>query len=364
MGSKAADGGPAAGHGGWVPFLLGGLAGSGIFKRFGALGTREGEGSPERGERFLRLIEAGHPIPPGAVVSRVAGVGADIRAVRWPAPEGAAPAGTVLICTGRSEFIEKYLFVAAELRARGFAVVAFDWRGQGLSQRPLRDAHKGHVDRFSDYEGDLLAVVEQVVKPFCPGPLFGLAHSMGGAIALNAAADNPGLFRRLVLSAPMVEIARLPFAGTARAVARLCRHGGLARSFVPGGRGRSLLFRAFESNLLTSDEARYRISLDHMAVEPRLMLGAPTLGWLHAAFEAMSRLHAADYPERMRTPVMAVVPGADRVVEPRATERLVSRLRASRVVTVPGSRHEILMERDQFREQFWAAFDAFVPGSG
>ncbi len=33
-------------------------------------------------------------------------------------------------------------------------------------------------------------------------------------------------------------------------------------------------------------------------------------------------------------------------------------------MTVPGSRHEILMERDAFREQFWAAFDAFVPGSG
>jgi lysophospholipase len=28
-----------------------------------------------------------------------------------------------------------------------------------------------------------------------------------------------------------------------------------------------------------------------------------------------------------------------------------------------GSRHEILQERDLIREQFWAAFDAFVPGA-
>ncbi|RYC32411.1 alpha/beta hydrolase [Lichenibacterium minor] len=355
MGSTATDGGSTAGprRGGWLaPFL-------------GRRAAADGERFAPRGERPFRLVDAGHPIPPGAVVSRVVSGDADIRAARWPAPDRAGPAlGTVLICTGRSEFIEKYLVVVAELRARGFAVVVFDWRGQGLSRRPLGDAHKGHVDRFSDYEGDLFAVVEQVMEPFCPRPWYGLAHSMGGAIALNAAADHPDLFRRLVLSAPMVEIARLPFAGTARAVARLCRYGGLATSFVPGGRGRSLLFRAFESNLLTSDPARYRISLDHMRVEPRLVLGAPTLGWLHAAFGAMARLHAADYPERMRTPVLAVVPGADRVVEPRATERLVSRLRASRVVAVPGSRHEILMERDMFRQQFWAAFDAFVPGTG
>ena len=348
------DGEPAAGlrRGGW-------------FKpRLGRVDVADRDRSRPQRERLFRLVDAGHPIPPGAVVSPVASRDTAIRAARWPAPGRDGPNnGTVLICTGRSEFIEKYLFVVAELRERGFAVAIFDWRGQGMSQRLLGDARKGHVGRFSDYEGDLLAVVDQVMEPFCPKPWFGLAHSMGGAVALNAAADHPGLFRRLVLSAPMVEIARLPFAGTARALARLCRYGGLAHGVVPGGRGRALLFRAFERNLLTSDEARYRISLDHMRVEPGLVLGAPTLGWLHAAFGAMARLHAPDYPERMRTPVLAIVPGADRVVEPRATERLVSRLRASRVVTVPGSRHEILMERDQFRDQFWAAFDAFVPGS-
>jgi lysophospholipase len=28
-----------------------------------------------------------------------------------------------------------------------------------------------------------------------------------------------------------------------------------------------------------------------------------------------------------------------------------------------GARHEILMESDPIREQFWAAFDAFIPGT-
>ena len=333
-------------------------------RRGGWLGPRARRPEAADVERLFHLVDAGYPIPAGAVVSCVASNGTALRAARWPAPDrDAAAPGTVLICTGRSEFIEKYLFVVTELRARGFAVVVFDWRGQGLSQRPLGNARKGHVDRFADYEGDLLAVADQVLRPFCPEPWFGLAHSMGGAIALNAAADHPGLFRRLVLSAPMVEIARLPFAGTARAAVRLCRYAGLGRRFIPWSRRRAVQRRSFDNNLLTSDERRYRISLDHMQVEPRLKLGAPTLGWLHAAFTAMTRLQAADYPERMRTPVLAVVPGADRVVEPRATERLVSRLRASRVVTVPGSRPEILMERDLYRQQFWAAFDAFVPGT-
>ena len=39
------------------------------------------------------------------------------------------------------------------------------------------------------------------------------------------------------------------------------------------------------------------------------------------------------------------------------------RLRAGSHLVMPGSRHEILMEQDRYRAQFWAAFDAFVPGS-
>ena len=313
----------------------------------------------------LDLVEAGTPIPPGAVVGPVRSGDAILRAARWMEPVGTLEPspGTVLICTGRSEFIEKYFEVVGELRARGFTVVVFDWRGQGLSGRSLRNPRKGHVVHFADYRDDLFAVADQVLGPFCPRPWYGLAHSMGGAIAIAAAAERPELFRRLVLSAPMVRLARLRFEPTLRLLARILRYGGLGRAFVPGGRGRASLFGSFERNVLTSDPVRHARVLALLGAEPRLGLGAPTVGWVHAAFEAMTRLDAPDLPERIRTPVLAVVPGLDRVVAARATERLVSRCRGGRVVDVPGCRHEILMERDVFRQQFWAAFDAFVPGS-
>ena len=331
----------------------------------GAVAEADARASPLDRIPALTLVGAGMPVPAGAVVAPVRSGDAILRAARWmgpiDGPEGSP--GSVLICTGRSEFIEKYFEVVGELRARGFTVVVFDWRGQGLSGRSLRNPRKGHVVHFADYQGDLFAVADQVLAPFCPRPWFGLAHSMGGAIALGAAAERPDLFRRLVLSAPMVGLARLRFETTLRLVARVLRYGGLGRTFVPGGRGRAGLFRSFEKNLLTSDPVRYARVLRFIEAEPRLSLGAPTVGWVHAAFEAMMRLDAPSLPERIRTPVLAVVPGLDYVVDPRATERLVSRFRGGRIVDLPGCRHEVLMERDAFREQFWAAFDAFVPGS-
>jgi lysophospholipase len=38
-------------------------------------------------------------------------------------------------------------------------------------------------------------------------------------------------------------------------------------------------------------------------------------------------------------------------------------LRLSSLLTIDGARHEILQEADFYREQFLAAFDAFVPGN-
>ncbi len=58
-----------------------------------------------------------------------------------------------------------------------------------------------------------------------------------------------------------------------------------------------------------------------------------------------------------------VAAALDRVVSFRAIEALVGELRAGAHIVITGARHELMMERDSVREQFWAAFDAFIPGS-
>ena len=316
----------------------------------------------------MNLVETTEKAPPHGIVSPV--VASDrvvLRTARWPPAsrfgKPSEPVGTVVICAGRSEFIEKYFEVVDELRQRGFQVVVFDWRGQGLSDRALRNPHKGHVRGFAEYERDLAALTQQVLEPFCPRPWFGLAHSMGGPIALQFAAHRPEVFQRLVLSAPMIEIAGLPSPDLLRLLAKWCRFAGLGRSFVPVGRRRSLFVSSFERNVLTSDPGRFERTAALLKAEPRLLIGSPTVGWLSSAFEAMAALDEDDFTRRFRTPTLVVMPGADRVVTTRAVERLVARLRATSLVIVPDARHEILMERDSLRQQFWAAFDAFIPGT-
>src|SRR6201994_469562 len=79
--------------------------------------------------------------------------GVELRFARWAPPPGRK--GTVCLFQGRAEFIEKYFETVRDLRARGFAVATLDWRGQGLSERQLRNTRKGYVRDFAEYDLDL-----------------------------------------------------------------------------------------------------------------------------------------------------------------------------------------------------------------
>jgi lysophospholipase len=302
-----------------------------------------------------------NPAPPDAIVSVVRTADdVHLRVVRW-VPEG-EPLGTIAIFQGRAEFIEKYFEVAGELLARGFAVVAMDWRGQGLSDRDLKDARKGHVDDFAFYERDLDALQQQVLQFLCPQPAFAIGHSMGAAILLAQARAGRSPFARMVLSAPMIDLYGLRLPRLVRAMAEGLDMVGLGTAFVPRGSRTSILERGFEGNVLTSDAARFARLEGILKAAPQLGLGDPTVGWLNSAFRLMDEFADAEYPRRTLTPILMLGAGADRVVSNLAVERFGTRLKVGRLIVIADARHEILMERDPIRAQFWAAFDAFIPG--
>ena len=303
-----------------------------------------------------------NPAPAGAVPARLRAIdGVPLRAVRWH-PQGEAR-GPVLIAPGRAEYVEKYFETVGDLLSRGLVVVVFDWRGQGMSGRELDDRRKGHIDDFSLYLRDLDAILDQVLEPFCPKPWFALGHSMGGAILIDQARKGGSPFERLVLTAPMIGLRNLRFPTGARVLAGALDMLGAGGAFVPMARKVPYpLVVPFDNNMLTSDEGRYARMGATLRAAPHLGLGDPTIGWVNAAFRLMDSFADPEYPRRTLTPTLVVAAGDDRVVDTGATEHFASRLKAGRLLVLDHAAHEILMERDVFRERFWAAFDAFVPG--
>jgi len=303
-----------------------------------------------------------NPVPDGAVVGTFKTPdGVTLRFARFAPPAGRK--GTLCLFQGRAEFVEKYFEVVHDARQRGFAVATLDWRGQGLSQHALSDRRKGHITDFTQYEVDLEAFMKEVVLPDCPPPFYALGHSMGSSVLIRAAYRNRRWFDRVVLSAPMIDLHLVGMPRLARTTVSMMRLVGMGSSYIPGGGATAIASRPFAGNPLTSDPVRYARIGAEIEAEPALGLGSPTIAWTAAAFQTMADFADPAFPSHIRQPLLLVAAGQDMIVSTQATEQFAIRLRAGAHLIVPGSRHEILMEQDRFRGQFWAAFDAFVPGS-
>ncbi len=301
------------------------------------------------------------PVPEGAVSGFVdTPDGVRLRHARF---EATAPfRGTVVLLHGRTEFIEKYYEVIGELRGRGFAVATFDWRGQGLSSRLLKSPTLGHVRRFSDYLTDLDTMMRQVILPECRPPFFALTHSMGGAILMEALHQNRNWFERSVLSAPMLDLSMVKIGPGLRALSAVLCAVGLGGFPVPGGTKKPFALDPFETNLLTHDAERYARASAFVREHELLGLAAPTNRWMNEAMGQMLRFRDPEYARHTGAPMLIVAAGADPVVSTPFLNTFASALPNGKTVVVPGAKHEVMMEDTLYREQFWAAFDAFVPG--
>jgi len=141
------------------------------------------------------------------------------------------------------------------------------------------------------------------------------------------------------------------------------RLAGRGSGYVPGGTATVLASLPFIGNVCTSDPVRYARTAAVLEAEPALGLGSPTIAWADAAFKVMGQFSSRSYPARIRQPILIAAAGNDQLVSTPAIEDFAIHLRAGSHLIVAGAQHELIMEQDQFRGQFWAAFDAFVPGS-
>jgi len=268
--------------------------------------------------------------------------------------------GTVVLLTGRGEFIEKYATeVIGELLGRGLSVIALDWRGQGLSSRPLTEHDAGHIDSFATYIADLKLFMDTIVAPQAKAPVIALCHSMGGHILLRYLAEHgAGPLTSAVIVSPMTGLLREMFL---RSMLLLMPEiAAMDHRYLFGTGPFLFLARDFAANFVTHDERRYRFTEAWFRADPRLSLGGPTVGWARQAARSMTASLAPGYLERIDLPILLFTAGQDQIVDPASHGPVAARLRRVEHITIAESKHEIMMETDDLRARFWEAFDAFV----
>lgn len=279
--------------------------------------------------------------------------------VRLRAAElGRGPKGTVLIFNGRTEYIEKYGEAGTRFAQAGLGTLTLDWRGQGLSDRLLRDDVVGHVGRFADYQMDIAALIDWARETGMPEPWHLLGHSMGGAIGLRALVSGLPV-RRAVFSGPMWGI-RLNALARALAwgVTHITHLSGLGGRIVPStGRTPYPLSADPSDNLLTHDPDMLAWMRDQLEAEPRLGLGGPSLTWLREALrECRSLQHITD----PGAPSLTLLGSREAIVDPDAIHAMTGRWRDATLEVVADAAHEVLMERTHLRDPAYRKITGFL----
>ena len=304
---------------------------------------------------FVHIDE--NPCPAGAEFAGLAMPdGAVLRAAYFRAENGTGPC--VVLLPGYAEFIEKYFEVIGELQGRGFDVAILDWRGQGFSSRLVRDIHKGHLDDFKTHIEDFRTFLSTFVRARTDGRLLLLGHSMGGAITLLYL-EQGGAPEAAVLSAPMTDL--FPSAGKrllTRVSSEIACLLGLSHAQPPQFATR----RVAGEDELSHDPRRVALFAALQDAAPSAVIDRPTWGWLRAAIRATDKIRASKALAASPTPVLLFSARQETLVDPASHEQLACDLQNARLVRLPSSAHEILMETDDIRAVFWSEFDAFSQG--
>lgn len=308
------------------------------------------------------IATAEAPIPEGARAYWYEGAGgARLRAMI--APSSGPARGAVVLSPGRTEAIEKYFEVTAELQARGFFVLVHDWRGQGLSHRLLPDRLKGHADDIADFLHDFRRLLDGA-EARLPRPWILLGHSMGAALNALSLQAGEQRFSAAFFSCPMMGVAAVRgLPGPAHLVARAMVRAGRGGDYIARD-GFDPMLGPFEGNILTHDARRYERWRACLRACPELAIGGPTWGWLDFALDCGRRLARPSAARGADLPLTVVAAGEERLVVNAAARRWAERAPLGRYAQIAGARHEVLMETDARRALAWREFDALVARTG
>jgi lysophospholipase len=266
--------------------------------------------------------------------------------------------GTICLLGGRTEYMEKYFQTIRKLNQKGMDVFSFDWRGQGLSTRIIKNRRKGYIRNYKDYVDDLSVFIEKILKKKASEPCIIMGHSMGGHIIIRYLHDHENIFNSAILISPMIDIQTFPVPKSIlQRIIRILVKAGYDKVYLPGGD--SLMKNKFKGNALTSDQIRFEKAQKFVIDNPDVAIGGVTLGWLNASFDSINLLNQPGYVEKIKTRILIFSADKDRIVCNRAQVRLCKRLPNCRLIKVSGSSHEILQEKDAIQKTFWNVFKYF-----
>ena len=283
--------------------------------------------------------------------------GKRIRLITWNLFGENEGSGTVLIQQGHNEFIEKYYETIQEFIDRKYNVVAFDWRGQGMSERMINDNRKQYIEDFNIHINDLEFILDNAILNKFNKPLIGIGHSMGGCIMLSALKFYADKFDKIILSSPMLGFRSEKLLMILIDIFYLFLPKSL---FLPGSKPNMGKETPFNENDLTTDEKRYKRTQKLVRLKKDIRLWGITIAWAKAVKNHFNLIRNNGWLENVKSEILIINSINDRVVSSKHIVEMAKKLKNTRIINFENCEHEIFMEKDIHRKKLWKEIDNFL----
>ena len=281
-----------------------------------------------------------------------------LRAHLWPTTRPLK--GYFLILPGFTEFCEKYALTARRLVQQGYSCLIIDWPGQGRSGHLGSLPELVHCEHFNQHMEALELLLDEA--GFLDKQFYVLGHSMGGYFALRAAHHYRQQVKAAILLSPMIVPLAPPVWFTC-ALSRLLIELGFSRKLIPFSRMIPMLqARRFRlDNVLTRYPEGYDRQYQIFEKHPELRRFRPSVGWVHAAFEACSKTSLrSEWMAQISCPVLALLAGDEQVVNLPRARQMLGYIPSAKQIIFPDARHELLNELPETVRRLFAEIDQFL----
>lgn len=271
-----------------------------------------------------------------------------------------APIGNIVIVHGFSECVDKYNESIFYLLKENYSVFLIQQEGHGRSYRALDDLSKIQIPDYHDLIDDLEYFVKSIVMPNSDGlPLYLYSHSMGGAVSVCLMQRRPDLFKKAVLSSPMIEIetGHMPIF-IDELLCRIMVIIGRSDAYIPGSgpfSGDPDYSASGAANL-----TRYEYSFDMIKKEPLFQTSGTTY---RTSLELIKICRQSLDPQKcsqIKTPVLLLTAGNDTWVKNRGQKKLSGLLADCTTESFPGVKHELYTADDSVLTRYWQLIFDFL----
>jgi lysophospholipase len=269
---------------------------------------------------------------------------------------------TLIVMPGFTGLLEQYGEQLTHWQEQGYNVAGIDIRGQGGSERPLKEnPEKSWVKDFSIYSDDIAELLNEEFSGR-DEPIILIGQSFGAHVAYRTVAEHDVDVDGLLLTVPAFKPNTGEFSyGAAKMMYRLSKILNKSKFYAPGATNWKPDVPDMTQKIACSAEPKRVYIRDAVYTNnPELRMGTATYQWFGQTMISGEKMVKPEWTSRINIPVVMMLADRDQIVINEPPKEACAAIDNCEIVIIEDSGHCVMQEVDRIVENVYDNVDNLV----